>query len=590
LEIAQICGIEEDPKSVKRWLSNIQDHWLLIIDNADDPSIDVSEFFPIGNRGSILLTTRNPDCKIHATVGSCELGEMDLDEAVTLFLRAGGAEDTATEAARKKAIPVAKTLGCLALAIVQAGAYIRKGFCSIEEYCNVYSRRRQELLRHRPVQASSDYKYSVYTTWEISVEAIKKMYSETSHNAVELIRIFCFFHYEGIAQDIFEQAWTNSYKRGGVPQGIAHMFYMRPQKKEEGWDPIIIREAAVLLASFSLIKIDEMGCRMSMHPLVHVWARDRLSKKLQRHYWAMASSTLAATISWEYQFSDYRFRRSLVPHIDSCISLYKQGPFLSGYSQLDRVDMADGFALTFAENGRVREAMELREQVLEARRRTLSSEHPDTLIAMNNLANSYSDLGRRQEAMELSEQVLEARRRTLGSEHPNTLIAMNNLANSYSDLGRRQEAIELREQVLEASRRTLGSEHPNTLIAMNNLANSYSDLGRRQEAMELSEQVLEARRRTLGSEHPDTLRAITGLAISYSDLGRRQEAIELREQVLEASWRTLGSEHPDTLRAINNLANSYSDLRRRQEAMELREQVLQARRRIASSMSSSDKI
>ena len=124
LEIARICGIEEDPKSVKRWLSNIQDHWLLIIDNADDPSIDVSEFFPTGNRGSILLTTRNPDCNIHATVGSCELGQMDLDEAVTLFLRAGGAEDTVTEAARKKAIPVAKTLGCLPLAIVQAGAYI----------------------------------------------------------------------------------------------------------------------------------------------------------------------------------------------------------------------------------------------------------------------------------------------------------------------------------------------------------------------------------------------------------------------------------------------------------------------------------
>jgi hypothetical protein len=84
MEIARICGVEENPKVVRRWLSNIQDHWLLIIDNADDPSMDVSEFFPTRNRGSILLTTRNPDCKIHATVGSCELGKMYLDEAVTL--------------------------------------------------------------------------------------------------------------------------------------------------------------------------------------------------------------------------------------------------------------------------------------------------------------------------------------------------------------------------------------------------------------------------------------------------------------------------------------------------------------------------
>jgi hypothetical protein len=56
--------------------------------------MDVSEFFPAGNRGSILVTTRNPDCKIHATVGSCEFGEIDLEEVVTLFLRAAGVEET----------------------------------------------------------------------------------------------------------------------------------------------------------------------------------------------------------------------------------------------------------------------------------------------------------------------------------------------------------------------------------------------------------------------------------------------------------------------------------------------------------------
>ena len=80
--------------------------------------MDVLEFFPVGNRGSILVTTRNPDCRIHATVGSCEFGEMNLEEVVTLFLRAAGVEDTAAEIVRKEAVAVAKTLGCLALAIV----------------------------------------------------------------------------------------------------------------------------------------------------------------------------------------------------------------------------------------------------------------------------------------------------------------------------------------------------------------------------------------------------------------------------------------------------------------------------------------
>ena len=64
--------------------------------------------------------------------------------------------------------------------------------------------------------------------------------------------------------------------------------------------------------------------------------------------------------------------------------------------------------------------------------------------------------------------MLEARQRTLGSEHLDTLMAMNNLAISYRHMGRRQEAMELREKALEASQRTLGSEHPDTLRAMNN--------------------------------------------------------------------------------------------------------------------------
>ena len=151
LEISQIFGLNKEPKAVRQWLSNIQNNWLLIIDNADDPSMDISKFFPTGNRGCILLTTRNPDCKIHSTVGSCELGQMNMEEAVTLLLKATGAENTADEALRKKAIPITQTIGLLALAIIQAGAYIRQGLCGIEEYCAMYSRYRQKLLEYVPV-------------------------------------------------------------------------------------------------------------------------------------------------------------------------------------------------------------------------------------------------------------------------------------------------------------------------------------------------------------------------------------------------------------------------------------------------------
>ena len=65
----------------------------------------------------------------------------------------------------------------------------------------------------------------------------------------------------------------------------------------------------------------------------------------------------------------------------------------------------------------------------------------------------------------------------LGPDHPQTLGARNNLANSYADLGRHEEALELRLQVLDGRERVLGPDHPHTLTAGDNLASSYAGLG-----------------------------------------------------------------------------------------------------------------
>ena len=56
--------------------------------------------------------------------------------------------------------------------------------------------------------------------------------------------------------------------------------------------------------------------------------------------------------------------------------------------------MVARFALAFVENGRLWSATELFKKVLEATQRTLGSEHPNTFMAMTNLAVSYSDVGR----------------------------------------------------------------------------------------------------------------------------------------------------------------------------------------------------
>ena len=207
-------------EAFQRWLANSIEDWLLIIDNADDPSMDVSQFFPPGNRGTVIVTTRNPDCKTQANVGSSEVRELPAEEAITLLLRASGEEETDLHS-RHRARPVVDVLWYFALAIIHAGAVIRQKLYSFEEYCVAYRDGRKELLNFQPVQACTDYKYTVYTTWEISVNSIRNIANTAvpgniaqevitnATNALELLDFFGFCHFDGITETMFLNAWKD---------------------------------------------------------------------------------------------------------------------------------------------------------------------------------------------------------------------------------------------------------------------------------------------------------------------------------------------------------------------------------------------
>lgn len=138
-----------EAQMVKRWLSNLREPWLLILDNADNPDLNLSPHFPVGCRGTVLITSRNPECGAYATEGMHGLGPMEEEEAITLLLRSGRSEEPSDKAAREKAKDVVSILGRLALAIDQAGGLIRQGLYTMEEYCGEVSRRPQELLTQK---------------------------------------------------------------------------------------------------------------------------------------------------------------------------------------------------------------------------------------------------------------------------------------------------------------------------------------------------------------------------------------------------------------------------------------------------------
>jgi tetratricopeptide (TPR) repeat protein len=244
------------------------------------------------------------------------------------------------------------------------------------------------------------------------------------------------------------------------------------------------------------------------------------------------------------------------------------------------LEPTEGLAACLEALGDFSGARKLQDQVLDARRRLLGVDHPDTLSAMSSLAATLSDQGDLPGARKLEEQVLDTRRRILGLDHLDTLSAMNNLANTLSDQGDLPGARKLREQVLDTRRRILGPDHPDTFSAMSNLANTLSGQGDLPGARKLQEQVIDARRRILGVDHPDTLSAMSNMAATLWDQGDFPGARKLQEQVLDARGRILGPDHPDTLTAMNNLAATLWKQGDLPSARRLEEQVLGARRRI----------
>jgi len=90
LKSPKVSGAEPNENAAKSWLSSQQQPWLLLIDNFDDADIDVTRYFPGGDRGLILITTRNTSNKVHGIIRSrfYHFEKLETNEASDLLLKA----------------------------------------------------------------------------------------------------------------------------------------------------------------------------------------------------------------------------------------------------------------------------------------------------------------------------------------------------------------------------------------------------------------------------------------------------------------------------------------------------------------------
>jgi hypothetical protein len=155
----------------------------LVLDNADNPTVDYQDYFPDGKQGVVLLTSRNDECQQYATVKSIILEGLPKEEAQELLLKAARVPQDQYSVHAEDALKVASLLQSHPLALIHAGEYVSRGHCTLAEYPRIFAQQRQRLLAFKPAQAQSRYQ-DVYLTFEASAAILRSSSTEFTRDAL----------------------------------------------------------------------------------------------------------------------------------------------------------------------------------------------------------------------------------------------------------------------------------------------------------------------------------------------------------------------------------------------------------------------
>ena len=562
---------------------------LIVFDNVKDIN-DLTGLVPRGDGLRVVVTTTNDCGWKNQSWESIKVGVFSREDSIKCLLRITDSKD------REAADAVAQKLGDLPLAIAQAGATACAEDFTLDEYLTClddYSSRaghgNNEIIR--PIDGDSYTDGAFDALFMAANVALNKLGDRLCEVGRRQLGGLALLAQSGVPTrwiaplpDDNRRALTRLVKMSVVQQSadetktITMLHRLQAQVLRANWGK---GKTATCEEAFDAA-LEILGrTKYEQLPSNATDARRREVRDLIVQLSAIAVQDYSRSLFESeqvrgYLYSAFKYAYNLgsvyeAVELDVAVSVVED---VLGPDHPDTLGVRNNLAGAYRSAGRLAEAIELYEQVLDECKRLLGTDHPDTLTVRNNLAVAYCSVGRFGEAVELFEQVLAERKRLLGTDHPDTLNTRNNLAHAYLSVGRFGEAVELFEQVLAERERVLGSDHPYTLNTRNNLAGAYDSVGRFAEAIDTWEELLPDCQRVLGADHPYTLGVRDNLAGAYDSVGRFAEAIDAWEELLPDCQRVLGADHPYTLGVRDNLAVAYHSVGRFAEAIDAWEKLL----------------
>lgn len=599
--ISRALGASADTnEDALRTLTSATRRWLLILDNADDPDHDYATYFPTGDRGAVIMTTRVPECRRYSTVEPEALEGLNDADAKALLLKAAQLPKEAchSDASRAQVLDVVRLIDSHPLALLHAGSYIAEGYCRLGEYADIYRRQRTQILKHHVRQEQSRYQ-NVYATFEASVEALSRSQDGTGTDALRMLGILSMLHHSPLSLQLFRDAWSGAklasrqiQMEDVVPdrEPTSRLLRLKPPWRKtkprvlfeppitkrtytlnslhaalipgfldlqlEEWNDYRLKKSVALLSSLSLVnrQISDECDDVSMHPLVHAWAKDRLQPQQHLDVWISAACLVTSSLCQSNFWRSHELQ--LLPHVQN-LMLASLRRFLSPGSHNMMLSLAVqcGWALHAVRDYQgLQHLLDRLYRELETAPQSLSLDHPPLCVLA---ARAALHLKNTRLAVMLLEQVTSIYQTTLSETDSRRLGREHDLARAYNDNNEAPRAIPVLEHIIEMYKLLPPTEDNAAWLSTSQyeLTRAYNMTNQSAQAVVLLKEMVDAPPTT--SDLHDRLRTQHALAIAYTENDQPHEAIIILEKVVNSYETLLPPIHPDRLFSQRELARAY---------------------------------
>jgi tetratricopeptide (TPR) repeat protein len=518
----QETGESKQCDAVIAWLRQ-HPGWLLILDNTDTEAAaaTIEALAPRLLGGHILVTSRLSNWSNRWQPLPVDI--LPPDAAAEFLLARTVTKRRPLANDNTQAALLAETLGYLALALEQAGAYICKHRLTFEDYLGQWSHQRDRVLAWYDKRLMQ-YPKSVAVTWQTS-------FDQLGASARQLLQRLAWLSPAPIPEALLDVPVTDG---------------------ENEADPFA---ALAELESYSLVTRARDNPSFTVHRLVQVITRRQQDDP--------GNTRLTEALRWlgdafagdPEDVRNWPVLNPLVPHAQAVAGHADAAGIIAPTARL-----LNQLGIMYLTKSLYAEAEPLMRRALSIDQASFEQDHPNVARDLNNLAMLLHATGRPTDAELLMRRALAIDEANFEQDHPRIAIRLNNLAQLLQTTNRLTEAEPLMRRALAIDETNFGPSHSSVAVGLNNLARLLQDNNHLAEAESIMHRALSINEKNFGPEHPNVARSLNNLAALLKDIGRFTEAEPLLRRALTIFIASMGTEHPYSRTSKNNYAALLAEL------------------------------